>query len=77
VFSNIENYGKNMSGNNNESKNYSKPLFNHPIKKFRIFERVIIQSEKGGFNEWQLENGRTPRSLAGHLLYYGPFTCAI
>ena len=33
-----------------------------------------MQSKKGGFNEWQLEKGQTPRSLAAYLLSYGPFT---
>ena len=39
-----------MSENNNETKNYKKPLFNRPKESYQIFEGVIIQSEKGGFN---------------------------
>jgi hypothetical protein len=63
-----------MSENNNEIKNYKKPLFNHPKESYQIFEGVIIQSEKGGFNVWRLEKDQTPKSLAEYLLSYGPFT---
>jgi hypothetical protein len=66
--------GENMSENNNKTKNYKKPLFNHPKENCQIFEGVIIQSEKGGFNEWRLEKDQTPKSLAEYLLSYGPFT---
>ena len=63
-----------MSENENETKNYKKPLFNHPIENYRIFEKVIIQSEKGGFNICQLEKDQPPKSLAEYFLSYGPFT---
>ena len=63
-----------MSENNNEIKNYKKPLFNHPKESYQIFEGVIIQSEKGGFIVWRLEKDKTPKSLAEYLLSYGPFT---
>ena len=33
-----------------KSKTAKKPLFNHPEENYLIFEEVIIQSEKGGFN---------------------------
>ena len=57
-----------MSENENETKNYKKPLFNHPKENYRIFEKVIIQSEKGGFNIWRLEKDQTPKSLAEYFL---------
>ena len=63
-----------MSENENETENYKKPLFNHPIENYQIFEKVIIQSEKGGFNIWRLEKDQTPKSLAEYFLSYGPFT---
>ena len=63
-----------MSENNNETKTYKKPLFNLPKENYRIFEGVIIQSEKGGFNEWRLKKDQTPKSLAEYLLSYGPLT---
>ena len=30
-----------MSENENETKNYKKPLFNHPRENYQIFEEVI------------------------------------
>ncbi len=63
-----------MSENENKTKNYKKLLFNHPIENYQIFEKVIIQSERGGFNIWQLEKDQTPKSLAKYFLSYGPFT---
>ena len=63
-----------MSENENETKNCKKPLYNHPIENYRIFEKVIIQSDKGGFNICQLEKDQSPKSLAEYFLSYGPFT---
>jgi hypothetical protein len=63
-----------MTENNKDTKNYSKSLFYHPKKNYQIFERVIIQSEKGNFKEWPLAKNQTPKSLAKYLLSYGPYT---
>ena len=63
-----------MSENENETKNYKKPLFNYPKENYQIFEEIIIQSEKGGFNIWRFEKDQTPKSLVEYFLSYGPFT---
>jgi hypothetical protein len=63
-----------MPNNNNDTKKYEKPLFDHPKESYQIMEKVIIHSEKAGFEEWPREKDHTPKSLADYLLFFGPFT---
>ena len=63
-----------MPDNNNEAKKYKTSQFNHIKENCLIFEGVIIQSEKGVFDEWQFEKDQTPKLLAEYLLSYIPFS---
>jgi hypothetical protein len=62
-----------MSENNNETKNYKKPLFNHTKENYQIMEQVIKQSKEAGFDEWQRQEDQTLKELAEYLLFFGPF----
>jgi hypothetical protein len=63
-----------MPDNNKETEKYETPQFNHIKENYQIFEAVIIQSDKGGFDEWQFEKDQTPKLLAEYLLSYIPFS---
>ena len=63
-----------MTQNNNETKNYKKPLFNHTKENYQTMEQVIKQSNEAGFGEWQRQENQTLKELAEYLLFFGPFT---
>ena len=63
-----------MTQNNNETKNYKKPLFNHTKENYQTMEQVIKQSNEAGFDEWQRQENQTLKELAEYLLFFGPFT---
>ena len=63
-----------MAQNNNENKNYKKPLFSHAKENYQIMEQVIKQSHEAGFDEWQRQDDQSLKELAEYLLFFGPFS---